>query len=71
VGIKKEFLPLVFERFRQDRSTIKESGGLGLGLAVVRNLTELHGGSVSAQSDGEGNGSTFVVRLPVSRAASA
>jgi signal transduction histidine kinase len=65
VGISKEFLPLVFERFRQDRSTIKQSGGLGLGLAVVRNLTERHGGTVSAHSDGEGKGSTFSVRLPL------
>ena len=64
-GISKEFLPLVFERFRQDRSTIKESGGLGLGLAVVRNLTELHGGTVNALSEGENKGSTFVVRLPL------
>jgi len=65
VGINADFLPLVFERFRQDRSTIKQSGGLGLGLAVVRNLTELHSGSVSAASEGENKGSTFTVRLPV------
>lgn len=65
-GISPEFLPLVFERFRQDRSTIRQSGGLGLGLAIVRNLTELHGGTVSAHSDGENKGSTFVVRLPIS-----
>jgi signal transduction histidine kinase len=64
-GINAEFLPLVFERFRQDRSTIKQSGGLGLGLAVVRNLAELHGGSVSAASEGENKGSTFTVRLPI------
>jgi len=64
-GISPEFLPLVFERFRQDRSTIKQSGGLGLGLAIVRNLTELHGGTVSAHSDGENKGSTFTVRLPL------
>ena len=64
-GISKEFLPFLFERFRQDRATIKQSGGLGLGLAVVRNLTELHGGSVSAYSDGENKGSTFIVRLPI------
>ena len=65
VGIGKEFLPLVFERFRQEAATAKQSGGLGLGLAVVRNLTELHGGTVSAFSDGENLGSTFVVRLPI------
>ena len=64
-GISPDFLPLVFERFRQDEATVKQSGGLGLGLAVVRNLTELHGGSVSVASDGENKGSTFRVRLPV------
>jgi len=64
-GISKEFLPFLFERFRQDRATIKLSGGLGLGLAVVRNLTELHGGTVNAYSDGENKGSTFVVSLPL------
>jgi signal transduction histidine kinase len=65
-GISREFLPLVFERFRQDRSTIKQSGGLGLGLAVVRNLTELHGGTVSVKSAGENLGSEFTLRIPVS-----
>ena len=65
VGINPEFLPLVFERFRQDAATAKQSGGLGLGLAVVRNLTELHGGKVSAFSEGENLGSTFTVRLPI------
>ncbi|HEY2867710.1 MAG TPA: ATP-binding protein [Pyrinomonadaceae bacterium] len=65
VGISKDFLPLVFERFRQEAATAKQSGGLGLGLAVVRNLTELHGGTVSAFSDGEDLGSTFVVKLPI------
>src|SRR6185503_381917 len=68
-GISPDFLPKVFERFRQDRSTIKESGGLGLGLAIVRNLTEMHGGQVSAESDGVGLGSTFIVRLPMAEAA--
>ncbi|HYJ92304.1 MAG TPA: ATP-binding protein [Pyrinomonadaceae bacterium] len=63
-GISQEFLPLVFERFRQDAATGKQSGGLGLGLAVVRNLTEMHGGTVSAYSEGENKGSTFTVRLP-------
>lgn len=66
-GISPEFLPNVFERFRQDQATIKKSGGLGLGLAVVRNLTELHGGSVSAVSEGEDKGSKFMVRLPIVR----
>ena len=64
-GISLDFLPLVFERFRQDSATVKQSGGLGLGLAVVRNLTEMHGGTVSAYSDGEQKGATFTVRLPV------
>lgn len=63
-GISAEFLPNVFERFRQDRATMKQSGGLGLGLAVVRNLVQMHGGSVEAASDGEDQGSTFTVRLP-------
>jgi len=66
-GISEEFLPYVFERFRQDRSTIKRSGGLGLGLAVVRNLAEMHGGSVKAFSEGKGKGSTFIVMLPLSK----
>jgi len=65
-GITPEFLPHVFERFRQDRSTIKRGGGLGLGLAVVRNLAEMHGGSVRAYSEGHGKGSTFTVTLPLS-----
>ncbi len=64
-GISPEFLPSVFERFRQDRATFKKSGGLGLGLAVVRNLTEMHGGSVSAYSEGENKGSTFSVKFPM------
>ena len=64
VGISSEFLPNVFERFRQDRATIRQSGGLGLGLAVVRNLVEMHGGSIEAESKGENWGATFTVRLP-------
>ena len=64
-GISPKFLPDVFERFRQDTSNRKRSGGLGLGLAVVRNLVEMHGGTVSAHSDGENKGAEFVVRLPV------
>jgi signal transduction histidine kinase len=57
----------VFDRFRQDRATVKRGGGLGLGLAVVRNLTEMHGGSVKAFSEGEGKGSTFTVSLPLAK----
>jgi PAS domain S-box-containing protein len=65
-GIKPEFLPYVFHRFRQEESSIsRRAGGLGLGLAVVRHLVELHGGTVSARSAGRGRGSTFIVELPV------
>jgi signal transduction histidine kinase len=63
-GISPEFLPLVFERFRQDTTKASNNGGLGLGLAIVRNLVEMHGGSVSAESQGEDKGSTFTVTLP-------
>jgi len=66
VGIKEEFLPHVFDRFRQaDASSIRKFGGLGLGLAIVRHITEMHGGTVRAESGGENKGSTFVVRLPL------
>lgn len=69
IGIDKEFLPHVFERFRQaDSSTTRLHGGLGLGLAIVRHLVELHGGSVAAKSDGRGSGAAFTVRLPVGSA---
>ena len=65
-GIEPDFLPLVFERFRQaDSSTTRTYGGLGLGLAIVRDLVELHGGQVSARSAGAGRGATFEVVLPV------
>ncbi|UQA63940.1 response regulator [Polyangium aurulentum] len=66
-GIKPEFLPHVFDKFRQaDASTTRKHGGLGLGLAIVRNLVEMHGGSVRVHSEGEGKGATFTVALPVS-----
>lgn len=65
IGINRDFLPMVFERFRQDTSAARKMGGLGLGLAIVRNLVELHGGSVSVESEGENRGSTFTVKLPV------
>jgi signal transduction histidine kinase len=64
-GISRDFLPYVFDRFRQDAANVEKSGGLGLGLAIVRQLTELHGGRVSAESDGENTGATFTVRFPV------
>jgi signal transduction histidine kinase len=65
-GIEAEFLPYVFERFRQAQgSTTRRYGGLGLGLAVVRHLTEAHGGTVTASSEGRGKGATFIVLLPI------
>lgn len=66
-GISPEFLPHVFDRFRQaDQASTRQHGGMGLGLSIVRHLVELHGGSVAANSDGPGQGATFVVRLPIS-----
>lgn len=64
MGISREFLPKVFERFRQDSSGSAKNGGLGLGLAIVRNLVEMHGGTVRASSEGENKGATFTVTLP-------
>jgi CheY-like chemotaxis protein len=65
-GISRDFLPFVFDRFRQaDSTSTRAHGGLGLGLAIVRHLVELHGGTVVAESEGEGRGSSFVVNLPL------
>jgi PAS domain S-box-containing protein len=67
-GISPEFLPYLFEYFRQeDSSTTRKFGGLGLGLAIARQIVELHGGTISAESAGEGQGATFTVRLPAMR----
>ncbi len=66
MGISEDFLPYVFDRFRQaDGTTTRTHGGLGLGLSIVRHLVELHGGTVQAESDGAGQGSTFTVKLPL------
>ena len=65
-GIKRDFLPRVFDRFSQaDGSSTRTHGGLGLGLAIVRHLVEIHGGTVHAESPGEGLGATFIVSLPL------
>jgi PAS domain S-box-containing protein len=65
-GIPADFLPFMFDRFRQaDSTTTRHHGGLGLGLALVRHLVELHGGTVRAQSEGEGRGASFTVTLPI------
>jgi signal transduction histidine kinase len=66
IGIRAEALPVIFDRFRQaDSSVTRAHGGLGLGLAIVRELVQMHGGHVAAASPGEGQGSTFTVTLPV------
>jgi signal transduction histidine kinase len=65
-GIDADFLPHVFDRFRQaDSSITREHGGLGLGLALVRHLVEMHGGTARAESDGQGRGARFIIRLPL------
>jgi PAS domain S-box-containing protein len=66
IGISKEFLPHIFDRFRQaDSTTRRHHSGLGLGLTIVSHLTELHGGTISAFSDGEGKGSVFTLTIPL------
>jgi CheY-like chemotaxis protein len=66
IGIRPDFIPYVFERFRQaDSGSTRKTGGLGLGLAIVRHIVEMHGGTVEASSDGEDKGATFRVRLPL------
>src|SRR5205823_343861 len=65
-GIRSDYLPHIFERFRQaDSSTTRKHGGLGMGLAISRHLVERHGGTVRAESPGEGLGATFTVNLPL------
>jgi signal transduction histidine kinase len=66
IGIRPDFLPYVFDRFRQAEGSITRThGGLGLGLSIVRHLIELHGGTAEVESAGEGQGATFIVRLPL------
>ena len=69
-GISPEFLPHVFERFRQRDQSDQRAGGLGLGLAIVRHLVELHEGTIVAESQGDGKGTTFTIRMPLREAAS-
>src|SRR6185369_575397 len=70
VGIPPEFVPYIFDRFRQaDGSTTRSQGGLGLGLAIVRHLVDLHHGSVHVESEGQQRGATFTVTLPIAQAA--
>ena len=65
-GISAEFLPFIFDRFRQaDGTSTRQHGGLGLGLSIVRQLVELHGGTIKAESKGEGRGATFTIKLPL------
>src|SRR5262249_50244607 len=65
VGIRADFLPHIFERFKQGNPSItRRFGGLGLGLAIVKHLVDLHGGTIRAESEGEGKGARFVMSLP-------
>ena len=65
IGIRRDVLPFVFDRFRQaDSSTTRKFGGLGLGLTIVKHIVELHGGTIHAESAGEGHGATFTIQLP-------
>jgi signal transduction histidine kinase len=69
-GIEPDFLPHVFEKFRQaETSTSRTIGGVGLGLALVRSLVELHGGQARAESDGSGKGARFTITLPLASSA--
>ncbi len=68
-GINAQFLPFIFDRFRQaDGTSTRQHGGLGLGLAIVRQLVELHGGTIKAESEGDGKGATFIIKLPLAPA---
>ncbi len=68
IGISKEFLPFVFDHFRQaDSTATRKFSGLGIGLTIVYHFTKLHGGQVFVESEGEGKGATFRVRLPVAK----
>ena len=68
IGIRREFLPYVFDRFRQEGAQQGGNGGLGLGMSIARDIVEHHGGTISADSAGEGHGATFTVRLPLQAA---
>jgi signal transduction histidine kinase len=66
IGISAEFLPRIFDQFTQSESaSTRRYGGLGIGLALTRKLVELHGGTIKAESEGEGKGATFIVTLPL------